>query len=875
MKTKYLTLICLVVTLVISNYSIAQEKRVAKAYQLNGEAPSIDGLLNDAAWNEVEWQNNFTQREPYSGKQASQQTSFKILYDKNNIYAAIRAWDTSPDSIVSLLSRRDSGDGDAIGIEFDSYNDKRTAFSFIVFASGVKFDKLISNDGANEDASWDALWEAKTSIDELGWVAEIMIPLNQLRFGKLEEQNWGLQVGRLLYRKGELSLWQHIPKDAPGWVHQYGVLQGIKGIKPKQKIEIAPYVVAQAHSYEKEIGNPFRTGNDYKLPIGVDAKIGLTSDFTLDLSVNPDFGQVEADPSQVNLTAFETYFPEKRPFFIEGRNLFNFQFSPGDGDNSYENLFYSRRIGRRPQAYPTVLGNEYVSTPDFTSILGASKVTGKTQSGLSVGIMEVITARESALIDNNNIRRNETIEPLTSYFASSIGKDFNEGNTALGLMLTSTNRSITDSEVDFLHRNAFTGGMDLTHRWKSKVYYVNAKLFFSHVDGSQEAIIRTQRLPSRYFQRPDATHVGVDSSLTSLTGHGGALSVGKNGHGRWRYMAFVSWKSPELEVNDIGFIRTVDDIFQVIWVGYRINEPFSIFRSVNVNTNLWRDNNFAGELVYWGGNINGHTQFTNFWNLSTGVNYEGESLSPTALRGGPSLKIPGGISNWTYLSTDGRKKLQGSVNTYVFWGKQTEQNNVNVSLIFKPSNAIVVSSGLGVSSSWQELQYVTNINLGDEMRYINASLEQKVYALSFRMNYSITPDISIQFYGRPFIAKGNYNNFKHIIDSRADEYQNRFEPFTSSQITLSENKTFYTVDENSDGTADYGFSNPNFNYRAFQSNLVVRWEFKPGSALFFVWSQGRESAELDYSRTIVHDTGELFGTYPSNVFLLKFSYRFY
>ena len=874
MKISYLIIICLILSL-LTNYSLAQEKRIAKAYWLQGEAPRIDGLVDDPAWETVEWQNNFTQRQPYCGKEPSQQTSFKVLFDKNNVYAAIRAWDTSPDSIVSLLSRRDSGDGDAIGIEFDSYNDKLTAFSFIVFASGVKVDKFISGDGANEDSSWDALWEAKTSIDDKGWIAEIMIPLNQLRFNNLDQQNWGLQVGRFLYRKQELSLWQPVPKDAPGWVHQYGVLMGINGVKPKRKVEIAPYMVAQAERFEKEVGNPFRTGESYKLPVGLDSKIGITNDFTLDLTVNPDFGQIEADPSQVNLTAFETYFPEKRPFFIEGRNLFNFQFAPGDGDNAYENLFYSRRIGRSPQSSPDLLSNEYMIAPEFTTILGAAKITGKTKDGFSLGIMEALTAKEIARIDLDGSRRNETIEPLTSYFVGSLGKEYNEGNTSLGIMLTSTNRSIDDREVNFLHKNAFSGGLNLTHQWNNKNYYINTKLFFSRVEGSEDAILRTQQMPSRYFQRPDASHVNVDSSATNLTGHGGALSFGKSGQGRWRYLAFVSWKSPKLEVNDVGYIRSVDDIFQVIWVGYRINEPFSIFRSFSLNTNMWRDNNFAGELAYWGGNINGHTQFTNYWNLSTGINYNGESLSSTALRGGPSIKIPGGWNNWTYLSTDGRKNLQLSANTYIFWGEQTEQANANINITYRPSNVIVLSSGIGYTELWRELQYVTNTNFNNETKYINATIDQNIYAVSFRVNYSITPDLSVQFYGRPYIAKGNYYDFKKITNPRADEYHNRFQTFTGEQITLNDTKEYYTIDENGDGMVDYSFDNPNFNYRAFQSNLVVRWEFKPGSALFFVWSQGRESYESNFYSNIGYDTGELISAYPHNIFLLKLSYRFF
>jgi hypothetical protein len=878
MKVKVLLQLVLFFLVCITN-TIAQDKKVAQAFRVVGSAPRIDGIVDEAAWDVVEWQNHFVQREPYYGKEPSQKTSFKILYDDDNIYAAIRAWDTHPDSIVSRLSRRDSGDGDAVGIEFDSYNDKQTAFSFIVFSSGVKVDKFISSDGGNEDETWDAIWDAKTSIDEKGWVVEIKIPLNQLRFNNLDKQVWGLQVGRFIFRKQELSLWSPIPRDSPGWVHRFGMLEGLQGVKPRRQIEIAPYVVARAERYEKEEGNPFRTGRGSNLSAGLDAKVGITNDFTLDLTVNPDFGQVEADPSEVNLTAFETYFPEKRPFFIEGRNMFHFQFSPGDGDNSYENLFYSRRIGRSPQGSSKLSdnlnGDEYMNAPENTSILGAAKVTGKTKHGFSVGLMNALTSKEFAEIDSLGKRRDYAIEPLTNYMVGSVSKEYNEGGTSLGFLFTSVNRALNDEGVDFLHSNAYAGGANFTHQWKKKVYYLNAKFFLSYVEGSQEAMVRTQRMSSRYFQRPDATHVEVDSSRTSLSGYGGALSIGKNGQGRWRYMGFVTFKSPELEVNDVGYIRTVDDIFQVIWVGYRINEPFSIFRSLSINTNLWRDNNFAGELAYWGGNINGNFQFTNYWNFGTGINFNGESLSATALRGGPSLKIPGGWNNWAFLSTDGRKDLQASINTFIFWGEQSKQQNINLSIGYKPSKAITMSLGSSYSPSWRELQFVDNIDFNNETRYINASINQEVYALSFRFNYSITPDISVQFYGRPFIAKGKYYNFKRIINSRASSYRDRFHTFTASQIVTNPSNDMYTVDENSDGTPDYWFDNPNFNYRAYQSNLVLRWEFRPGSALFLVWSRGKESSEMDYNRSIGFDTGELFSSYPHDVVLLKLSYRFY
>lgn len=874
-KIKLYGLFVTLVLLFYADYIGAQEKRRAFAFRIEGEVPKIDGLVDDPAWQAVEWQNNFIQRQPYEGRQPSQPTEFKILYDDNSLYVAIRAWDSAPDSIVRRLSRRDSGDGDAVGIEFDSYYDQRTAFSFIVFASGVKLDKLISGDGENEDESWDAIWNAKTSIDDKGWIAELEIPLNQLRFNNNEVQIWGLQVGRFIHRKDELSLWQPVPRDAPGWVHQFGILEGLSGIKPKRQVEVAPYIVAQTERFEAEEGNPFATGKRNRFSGGVDAKIGLTNDITLDLTVYPDFGQVEADPSEVNLTAFETYFPEKRPFFIEGRNLFHFQFTPGDGDHASENLFYSRRIGRRPRGNPELNDDEFIQKTENTAILGAAKVTGKNKNGLSFGIMEAVTAREVANIGTNGNRRTEAVEPLTSYFVGSLIKDFNGGNTRIGGLLTSTNRNIEDDVLDFMHTNAYSGGINFLQYFKDKNYQINVKTYFSRVEGSNEALINTQQAPSRYFQRPDAKHVSVDSTRNSLTGHGGVVSFMKMGDGHWRYAAFVSWKSPELEINDIGYVRNVDDIFQVLWAGYRYWEPFSIFREINLNFNQWTGHNFAGERSYMGGNINVNGQLKNYWNAGFGLGPQGKALNHSALRGGPSLVQSSGFQSWYWFSTDSRKKLIFSINTSFYRSEDSDSDYITASISYKPNNALQLSIGPSYSSSKRTLQFVDNIDWNGNTTYLNASLEQELNILQLRINYTITPDLTIQYYGRPFFAKGKYYDFKKITQPRADKLTDRYQLYTSDEISYNAIDEEYLIDENGDGTIDYGFGNPNFNFRSFQSNLVVRWEYRPGSTLFLVWSQGRDSFESDYNSGLNYSAKELWDSYPHNIFLVKLAYRFY
>lgn len=872
----YSTFIITLSLLLYVQVLLPNEKKTYQAERLLTNPPRIDGKLDDIAWLQGSWQGNFIQHEPYNNSEPSQKTEFKILYDDNHIYVAIRAFDSAPDSIVQRLTRRDNMDGDIVGIGFDSYFDQRTAFLFLVNAAGVKIDLINSNDGQTEDPTWDPIWFVKTSVDEQGWSAEMQIPLSELRFAKNIEHTWGLQVARIIFRKQEMSLWQHIPKDAPGFVHQFGLLKGIDGVEPKRLAEVSPYTVVQAETFKRQVGNPFADGNSSKFSGGIDGKIGITNDLTVNFTINPDFGQVEADPSEVNLTAHETYFQEKRPFFIEGRNIYNFNLMSGDGDHSSENLFYSRRIGRVPQHYPTLSSNQYIDYPGNTSILGALKLSGKTNSGWSIGILESVTNRERAEIDFMGDRSYKTVEPLTNYFVSRVQKDFDKGNTIIGAMLTATNRNLNDSSLYFLHRSAYTAGLDFKHSWKDKTYSIGLKTFFSHVAGEEEAILRTQTSSVRYFQRPDATHLSVDPTRRSLSGHGGTFEFMKAGNGRINYASFLNWKSPGLELNDIGYVRNTDEIFHVIWVGYRIWDPFSIFRRLNFNFNLWNGFDFGGIHLYKGGNINLNTQFTNYWSFGTGINYQGKSISKNSLRGGPSLKLPDGVSNWLSLSSDSRKKVSIGLSGNNFWSfeNHVRSQSYAVTVSYRPVDVLSVSLRPSFSYNQPELQYVTRRSYEGNARYIQASLDQKTYSLTLRLNYSITPDFSIQYYGAPFFSTGKYTNFKYITNPHADEYTERFALYGNDQIALNPSDNRYYIDENRDGTPDYNFAKPDFNAMFLNSNLVARWEYRPGSVVFLVWSQGRSQYDTNGEFMMHRDFSDIFEIHPHNVFLIKFSYRF-
>jgi hypothetical protein len=852
------------------------ERRSYETKPIGTEFPIVDGLLNDAIWFKGIWQGGFIQREPNAGATPSQKTEFQIVYDQDFLYVAIRAIDAAPDSISYRVSRRDDIEGDAVGLSIDSYNDKLTAFGFWVNAAGVKKDFITTNDGDNEDQNWDPIWWVKTAKSKDGWTAEMKIPLNQLRFASVQNQSWGLQVGRYFFRKQETSYWQYIPKDASGWVHNFGEISGLTGLTPKRQVEIAPYLVTKTERFMEEVGNPFMTGKRNGMSAGVDAKVGLTNNFTLDLTVNPDFGQVEADPSVVNLSAFETYFPEKRPFFIEGSNILSFNLVSGDGDQAAENLFYSRRIGRSPQINRDLNDNEYAFIPTNTAILGAAKISGRNNNGLSIGILESLTANSYAKIDNLGNRQNELIEPLTSYFVGSVKKEFNKGNTIINSIFTSTNRQLTANTQDYFHKDAFTGGVDVQHFWQNKNYLFSAKIYFSHVRGTKEAILTTQTSSARYFQRPDASYIRLDSSRTSLTGNGGLVQFGKVGEGHFRYLTFVSFKSPLLEVNDLGFSQNVDDIFQVAWVGIRFWDPVFIFKSININFNQWTGWDYGGRSTYKGGNVNFNFQFKNYWSLGSGINRNGRSLSSSSLWGGPSLIVPGNWNNWYQISSDERKSLVISFGGSNVWGDQNSQVNHSyfASISYRPSKKLQLSISPEYYTNFKVLQYVTNTDWNGSKRYINATINRINYDLSFRVSYSINPELTIQYYGRPYLSSGRYSDYKMITNPKGSSFNDRFLNFTQNQLAYDASNNEYNVDENRDGINDYTFPKRDYNFLDFQSNMIVRYEYRPGSTLFLVWSMGKQDYYESYSTSRVDDVDNLFNSHPHSIFLLKFSYRF-
>ncbi|WP_222983081.1 DUF5916 domain-containing protein [Flagellimonas meishanensis] len=832
------------------------------------EAPKIDGSIDEAAWNLVNWEGNFVQWFPNDNENPKLNTEFKIIYDSKNLYIAIMAWDPEPDKIEKRLARRDDFAGDWVEVNIDSYRDLRSGFSFNVTAAGVKGDEFISNNGVNWDPSWNPIWYTKSKILEEGWSAEMQIPLTQLRFGEDMEQIWGLQIQRRLFREAERSLWQRIAQGNPGWISEFGELHGLKDLEWQRQLEIQPYTVTRLENYNINKDNPFRDNNEFKTSFGLDGKFGVTNDLTLDFTINPDFGQVEADPSAIALDGFEIFFREQRPFFVENKNIFDYPLA----SDRLDNVFFSRRIGRTPQRNIPIGSHEFLDQPINTSIIGAAKFSGKTKDGWSIGILESLTDKEFAKISSDGNTTTELIEPMTNYFVGRVQKDFNKRNSFVGGIFTATNRNI-ERGVAFLREAAYSGGVDFKHQWKDRKYYFEGYAIFSHVIGSEESILLTQQSLAHLFQRTDAGHVEVDSTRTSLTGTAGRFEVGKAGGGNWSYNSGIFWSSPELELNDIGFLRQTDEIKQYNNVKLQSTKPFGAFREGNIRLNQFTTFDFEGNY-----NRSHYEMFTtiftnSFWKFDFRAAHKPRIFSNTFLRGGPRWNLSGENYAVVFINSDNRKKLFYNFGVVYSEGRQNNFSlfNIGGGITYQPINAFQLSISTDYVSNPTLTQYVTERNFVETPRYILATIDNKTLSSTIRLNYTFNPNLTLQFYGQPFVSRVRFSDFKYVTDPIAKKLENRFQLYNDNQISFDQG---YSIDEDLDGTADYSFSDPDFSFVQLRTNLVLRWEYIPGSELFFVWSKANTGFQNPSDGLLQSLDNQLLNTQGDNTFLIKATYRF-
>jgi hypothetical protein len=833
--------------------------------------PELDGILDDEAWSIVEWTTDYIENLPDENTAPVEQTKFKIVYDRQFIYFGFKCYDKSPKDIVRRLSRRDGFEGDWIEINIDSHNDQLTAFSFSASVAGVKSDGFISDNGKTWEGNWNPIWYVKTLIDDEGWTAEIKIPLSQLKFSDSPNQVWGLQSTRRYFRTEERSVWQRIPRDAPGWVSEFGEIHGLVDLAPKRQIELKPFLFSKIESYPEQVGNPFKDGRDLKFNGGLDAKIGVTNDLTLNLTINPDFGQVEADPAAIALDGFQIFNQEQRPFFVENKNIFDYNFA-----DDQDNLFYSRRIGRSPNGSVQASDGAFVSMPDNTAILGAAKFGGKTKSGWSIGILESVTDKEFAKIDESGNRRKQLVEPLTNYAVGRVQKDFNNSNSYIGGILTSVNRDVEVERLEYLHRSAYSAGLNFMHNWKNRKYYIKGNFIASHVEGSKESIAATQRSITHLFQRSDSNHLNFDVNRTSLTGTGGKFEIGKASTGNWTYNTSVILRSPELELNDIGFLRQANEIRQNAVVSYQTLKPLSQFRQIQATIDQFTTYDFDGNFNKMELHFGSEFTFKNNWHANINLEYLPVNYSNSALQGGPRFRFSEEVSESVGFTSDNRKKLKfsGSIEYTNANDNSFNEKGINIGVIYQPTNALTISLSPDYSEFKNSLQYIGHNSFNAADRYLVASITQQTLSAAIRLNYNLKPDLTIQYYGQPFISTGRYKSLSKITDPTAAYYTNRISVFDENQISFNPSQNSYSIDEDSNGTSDYTINNPDFSFVQFRSNLVLRWEYIAGSELYLVWSQGIVSKGNPNEDLISGFDTNILQRKPSNIFLVKLTYRF-
>lgn len=830
--------------------------------------PVIDGKLDDECWKHGNWAGDYIQYIPNEGAEPTFQTEHNIQYDDHYLYIAIRAHDPEPDKVHRYAGVRDELVGDKVGVCFDSYRDYRTGFEFTVTAWGQKVDLVLFNP-TNWDFNWDAVWKVKVGLEEAAWVAEIEVPLSQLRYSNKDEQVWGLHTWRWIDRLNEESNWERQTKTGPGMLYNFGEFIGLKGLKKSRRLEILPFVLGDLETMKKTPGNPYtKNGRTWGGNAGLDAKIGVSSNFTIDLTINPDFGQVESDPSVMNLTAFETFYEEKRPFFLEGLTIFDYKFDR-------QNLFYSRRIGHAPSRVIEEDEGHFVKNPDMTTILDAVKFSGTDSKGLSVGFIQSLTANEYARVsDLNGHESKRMVEPLTNYIVGRVQKGYNAGNTIVGGMFTSTNRFIGDSGLDFLPASSYAGGLDLLHHWKEKKFYVNAKVSGSHIRGSQEAITALQESSVHYFQRPGADYLPYDVTRTRLSGHGGKLEVGKGSGGRWKYSTALSWLSPGFDINDLGYMRTADEIENQNRLEYFITKPVSIFRTLEVSLverNLW---NFNGTSLGSQGEMMLMTDFKNQWRLTTGIAYFTAGVDTRLLRGGFDMKIPSASEVKISLQSDPSKRYIGMIKyNYNKRGNNSATlMSISPGVTVRPFNMLKLGISGDYMENRDELQYVTTKTIGEEgKRYILGTINQKTLGITVRVDLNLSPEFSIQYYGSPFISRGNYSDLKKVTSPMAGEYKDRYSIYQNALLV---NGRYQLPDFDGSTPVILSIDNPDFNFHQFRSNLVAKWEYRLGSFIYLVWSSEKTGRNGFSKSSFGESYRYLKEAFPNNIFLVKLNYWF-
>jgi hypothetical protein len=844
----------------------------------------LDGRLDEAAWAKAPVGGHFTQSYPQPGQPPKDSMTVRVLFDDAAIYVGVRMYDAHPDSIAAQLARRDAGGiySDWVHLILDSYHDRRTAFRFTVNPRGVQKDVYTSNDG-NEDVNWDAVWQVGTRIDSLGWVAEYRIPLSQLRYGSAvpaEGRVWGFQVMRDIARRNERDTFSPWTPQSPGVVSSFGTLTGLGNIPSPRRLDVLPYVSSKATRAPGASANPFYHKTDYSPSVGGDVRYGLPGGLTLTATVNPDFGQVELDPAQVNLTAFETFFPEKRPFFLEGSDVFSFGNLRTQNSYGGATFLYSRRIGRTPTLASSLGGPSiaFADAPEQARIIGAAKVTGK-HGPWTIGLLDALTSRESAdIISPTGVRSTTPVEPRANYFASRLRRDYRRGQTVVGAMLTGTLRDLSDPVFkSILSSHAGFGGVDFEHSWNKRSYFLSGYVAQSIVNGDATVINGLQRGAAHYFQRPDADYVDVDPTRRSLSGRLASLAFQKTG--KWFGSATVQEATPGFEINDVGFHGRVDYVALSTLYGYQSSQAGKHVRQRSIfayQNSTW---NHGGNSILQSLNAATNFTFNNFWFLGGRAGVQPDRYNDRLLRGGPLALQPRGWNANVSVNTDTRKPIW--FNPFLSYNRDASGANSTFASLYadsRPTTSVHVTFGPSLGIGNGTSQYVRGVS--DALatstygsRYVFADLHQTTLSLDTRVEWTLTPQLSLQTYVQPFVSAGRYANYKEFLTPR--EFDFAVYGRDRGTITQDPRTRAFTIDPDGAGAAKaFAINDPTFNTRSLRGNAVMRWEYRPGSALFFVWQQQRSDFEAVGDFDTGRDVGAIFRTTPTNVFLIKATYWF-